>query len=198
MLDMVLVLAAGTAGGFANARQSIANSIAGVAFAVALVSPLSVVGIGLSLGGDAVPGIGLSIGQNGLAFGATLLFLNNFVAIVLASGLVFAAQGYGAIRSAIAGLACWLALAMIFFFPLGPAFSELVLANVQRSRMTELSRQKSLSNSRLPSYSVDLREGGLLYTEKEGISNRNITAEDVELWRDSFANNMSRPIHLMV
>ena len=198
LLDMAVALAAGAAGGFANTRSSIANSIAGVAIAVALVPPLSVVGIGLSLGNDAIPGIGLSIDHNGLAFGAILLFLTNLVAIVLASGLVFAAQGYGSIRSAIVGLTGWLAIAVIIFFPLGQAFTELLLTNALRSRMRELSRQGSLSNSRLISYSVDLREDGLLYVEMEGISNRDITAEDVEVLRDSLANYMGRPIHLKV
>ncbi|MEM8714352.1 MAG: DUF389 domain-containing protein [Cyanobacteria bacterium P01_A01_bin.3] len=198
LLDMAVALAAGAAGGFANTRRSIANSIAGVAIAVALVPPLSVLGIGLALGSDAVPGIGLSIGHNGLAFGATLLFLTNLVAIVLASGLVFASQGYGSIRSAIVGLTGWLAIAVIIFFPLGQAFTELLLTNVLRSRMRELSRSGTLDNSRLLSYSVDLREDGTLYIEMEGISNRDITSEDVEAWRDSLANYMGRPIHLKV
>ena len=198
LLDMAVAIAAGAAGGFANTRRSIANSIAGVAIAVALVPPLSVVGIGLSLGNNAIPGIGLSMGHNGLAYGATLLFLTNLVAIVLASGLVLAAQGYGSFRSAILGLTGWLAIAVIIFFPLGESFKELLLTNVLRSRIRELSQQGTFENSRLISYSVDLRENGLLYIEMEGISNRSITTADVEAWRDFLADYMGYPIHLKV
>lgn len=198
VLDMVVAIAAGTIGGFTNTRTSIANSIAGVAIAVALVPPLSVVGIGLSLGNDAIPGIGLTIDHNGLAYGATLLFLTNFVAIVLASGLVFAAEGYGSIRQAIVGLTGWLAAAVIIFVPLGQSFQELLITNTLRSRMRELSQQQALNNSRLISYSVELREDGMLCIEIEGVSDSSITTADVEAWRDSLANYMGRPIHLKV
>ena len=45
--DLFIGLAAGAAASFAYTRRSIANALPGVAIAVALVPPLSVVGIGL-------------------------------------------------------------------------------------------------------------------------------------------------------
>ncbi len=83
LLDLVIALAAGAAGAFATGREDVSDALPGVAIAVSLVPPLSVVGVCLA---------------DGLypdAFGAFLLFLTNFLAIVMAGLLVFAAMGYG-------------------------------------------------------------------------------------------------------
>lgn len=48
LLDLVIALAAGAAGAYAIGRQEIADSLAGVAIAISLVPPLSVVGISLA------------------------------------------------------------------------------------------------------------------------------------------------------
>ncbi len=81
LLDLLIALAAGGAGGYAISRPDVSDSLPGVAIAVALVPPLAVVGITLSAG------------QYALAAGAFLLFLTNLVGIILASGVVFAATG---------------------------------------------------------------------------------------------------------
>jgi uncharacterized membrane protein len=60
----------------------VANSLPGVAIAVALVPPLATIGVCLS------------IGFWGLAYGAFKLFLSNLVAIVFASAVVFASLGF--------------------------------------------------------------------------------------------------------
>ena len=51
LIDFGIAMAAGAAGAFANTRRSISTAMPGVAIAVALVPPLSVVGIGLAQGG---------------------------------------------------------------------------------------------------------------------------------------------------
>ena len=84
VLDLLVALAAGTAGAFATSRDDIADSIPGVAISIALVPPLCVVGISLSGG------------QWTDAWGALLLFLTNFLSILLAGGAVFALLGLGA------------------------------------------------------------------------------------------------------
>lgn len=68
-LDLVIALAAGCAGAFAQTRKSIMNSIAGVAIAVALVPPLAVTGVGLSLGHAAISETGASLREFGLQAG---------------------------------------------------------------------------------------------------------------------------------
>ena len=81
MNDLVVALAAGLAGAFAMSRDDVADSLPGVAIAIALVPPLCVVGI--SLGN----------GEWLDAWGAFLLFLTNCLSILLAGGAVFAIMG---------------------------------------------------------------------------------------------------------
>lgn len=81
-VDMLIALAAGAAGAFAIVNARVASGIAGVAIAVALVPPLGVVGV--SLHG----------GRFDDAGGAALLFLTNFVAIVLAASMTFVLTGF--------------------------------------------------------------------------------------------------------
>jgi uncharacterized hydrophobic protein (TIGR00271 family) len=80
---LLTALAAGAAGAFIASRSEIAEALGGVAIAIALVPPLCVVGISLKLG------------QLSAAAGASLLFLTNFLAILLAGGLIFVVLGLG-------------------------------------------------------------------------------------------------------
>ena len=81
LLDLLIALAAGAAGAFAIGRQEIADSLAGVAIAISLVPPLCVVGITLFHGGFTEAG------------GAFLLFLTNFIAILVAGTATFGLMG---------------------------------------------------------------------------------------------------------
>lgn len=86
LIDMLIALAAGAAGAYANVDRRVSDSIAGVAIAVALVPPLGVVGLTL---------------QAGLfedSMGAVLLFLTNLVSIILAATVVFFLSGYAPYR----------------------------------------------------------------------------------------------------
>ncbi len=80
--DLLIALAAGGAGGYAVCRQDVSDSLPGVAISVALVPPLAVVGLTLASHDPE------------LAIGAFLLFLTNFVGIILASGVVFVFVGF--------------------------------------------------------------------------------------------------------
>jgi len=87
LIDLIIALASGAAGAFATGREDVSDALPGVAIAVSLVPPLSVVGICLAAG------------AYGDALGAFILFLTNFLAIVLAGLIVFAVMGYsGATR----------------------------------------------------------------------------------------------------
>lgn len=81
--DLIVALAAGAAGAFAYSRDDVADSLPGVAIAIALVPPLSVAGIALSQGAWAAAG------------GALLLFATNLLSILLAGGIVFFLLGLG-------------------------------------------------------------------------------------------------------
>jgi uncharacterized hydrophobic protein (TIGR00271 family) len=81
-MDLVVALASGAAGAFALSREKVSDALPGVAIAISLVPPLCVVGIMLANG------------DPGAALGALLLFVTNFLAILIAGGGVLAFMGY--------------------------------------------------------------------------------------------------------
>jgi len=83
LVDLISAVATGFAGSIAFARRDVAAVLPGVAIAISLVPPLAVVGVCLGQGAVA------------LAIGALVLFISNFVALVLAGSLVFTTAGYG-------------------------------------------------------------------------------------------------------
>ena len=80
---LLTALGAGAVGAFITSRAEITEALGGVAIAISLVPPLCVVGISLQEG------------QLDAAAGASLLFLTNFLAILLAGGVVFMVLGLG-------------------------------------------------------------------------------------------------------
>ena len=125
LLDLGVAMAAGAAGAFVMSRESIRNSIAGVAISVALVPPLAVVGIGLAMGRRATADIGLSFREVGLfsggsdiAAGAFVLFLTNLAAIIVVAGIVMSFQGYGRWKRGIIGLTAVVAASILLIQPL--------------------------------------------------------------------------------
>ena len=81
LIDLIAALASGAAGAFCLSRDDIADSLPGVAISISLVPPLCVVGIALSAG------------EIDAAMGALLLFVTNFLSIILAGGAVLALLG---------------------------------------------------------------------------------------------------------
>lgn len=81
LIDLIAALASGAAGAFCLSREDVADSLPGVAIAISLVPPLCVVGLSLSAG------------EMEAATGALLLFITNFLAILLAGGAVFGILG---------------------------------------------------------------------------------------------------------
>jgi uncharacterized hydrophobic protein (TIGR00271 family) len=82
LLDLLVALAAGTAGAYAMARKDVSAALPGVAVAASLTPPLAVIGLSLSMGDVQVAG------------GAMLLFATNIAAISLAGGIVFLLVGF--------------------------------------------------------------------------------------------------------
>lgn len=81
LIDLVAAIATGAAGAFAQCREDVADTLPGVAIAISLVPPLTVVG--LTLEG----------GQPMQAWGALILFLTNVAAILLTGIIVMAMFG---------------------------------------------------------------------------------------------------------
>ncbi len=82
LVDLFAALATGLAGAFATGRKDVSDTLPGVAIAISLVPPLTNVGILLAAG---LPD---------LAMGSLLLFVTNYLAILLTGSLVFTMMGY--------------------------------------------------------------------------------------------------------
>ena len=169
LIDLGVAIASGIAGAIAWSRRKISNALPGVAIAVALVPPLCTVGIGLALGSSAVrdPLHPHLVEVQNIEFGAALLFLTNFVAILLFGGLVFLVQGYGRLRRAMIGLTISLVAIVVLGFPLASSFKDFLL----RSRVME-----TLSAVRLT-----VLVGG--YAHKHHLSVKTNVTETVQGWR---------------
>ena len=87
LLDLLVALVGGVAGGFTFLSASLSSVIVGVAIAIALVPPLTTCGILLARG---LPET---------AVGAFLLFLANFSAIAFGAMIVFLLAGYRSVAS---------------------------------------------------------------------------------------------------
>jgi uncharacterized hydrophobic protein (TIGR00271 family) len=82
LIDLLAALATGLAGSFAISRSDVSDTLPGVAIAISLVPPLANVGILLSAD------------RADLAYGSLLLFVTNYLAILLTGALVFGLMGY--------------------------------------------------------------------------------------------------------
>jgi len=127
LIDLVIAVAAAVAGAFTLSRDRLSNSIAGVAIAVALVPPLCVTGIGLSMGPEmvAVFGRGTVTGlHNQVSEGSFLLFLANLIGITVASLVMFMLQRYGRLQKAWRSLLLWIGLLGLLCIPLSSALHD--------------------------------------------------------------------------
>ena len=146
LIDLGIAIAAAVAGSFSMTRKQLSNSIAGVAIAVALVPPLCVSGIGLTLGSEmvAVFGHGTVAGlTNQIAEGSFLFFLANLIGITVTSLVVFLVQRYGSFRTCWRNLVVWLGLLSM---PLSSALHDFsvrqqmdaVFAHVEAGRLKRI------------------------------------------------------------
>ena len=106
LFDLGVAISAGIASAIALTRRSVADSLPGVAIAVAIVPPLCVAGISLSMG--KMPAF----------YGALLLFGVNLFAIIISAIIVFFLSGYGSIKSAFISMTVLTVMLTILAFPL--------------------------------------------------------------------------------
>ncbi len=201
--DLVVGLAAGAAASFAYTRRSIANALPGVAISVALVPPLSVVGIGLFLGNQITPGIGIVLEEQSLWIGALLLFLTNLVAIVFAAALILLLQAYGNWQRAVLGL--FLSLVSIFLvsLPLGFSFQELILRSRIRNYMAVIAHREFndliQQGSALRSINITTKENQELYIEFLLFAPRgSIVQRDIKVVQEFLSEKLKQPVNLKV
>lgn len=188
LIDLAIGLAAGAAGSFAKTRREIADALPGVAIAVALVPPLSVIGIGLALGSQAV------------TVGSTLLFLTNLGGIVLSSGLVFIWQGYGSIRRAQKGLTASTIMIMLLGIPLGISMRDLIIEEKTRSLVSRLVRVDAYTfrDTDIRRLSVKSEGKKLQVTLEVAAPEGSISGAQVNMVHEFLERELERPISLNV
>ena len=201
--DLVVGMAAGAAASFAYTRPSIANALPGVAISVALVPPLSVVGIGLFLGEKVTPGVGTSLQEGNLWTGALLLFLTNLVAIVFTAALIFLLQAYGNWQRAALGLLLSLIALFLVSLPLGFSFQSLILRAKVRHFMAVLAHREfnNLIRQGASLRSIDMRigEDEILYVGVVIFAPRgSFSQREVKLTQAFLSKKLDMPVNLKI
>lgn len=133
LLDLGVAIFAGAVGAYCQADEKLSDTLAGVAIAVALVPPLSVVGIGLAFGSFRV------------CIGAALLYATNLIGITIAGSLVFVLMGFTPLHQAKKGLAISAAVSIVLIVPLALSMRELVIENQISIKIKSILREKTLT-----------------------------------------------------
>lgn len=134
LLDLVGALATGAVASIALVRRDISDTLPGVAIAISLVPPLSVVGISLEAG------------AGGQSFGALLLFLTNVTAILAVGFVVMALYGVrtaGGREHAPRSRRAPLVITLMLVLVAAPLTSTSVLVIEQRAREDHVVRASS-------------------------------------------------------
>lgn len=180
LLDLGVAVVSGMAGAYANAREEVAKSLAGVAIAVALVPPLCVVGIGLGWMDAAV------------IQGASLLFITNLVGIAVAASLTFLALGFAPFRMARKGLVWSVSLFAIVSIPLYFAFEKVLEENGIMDTLSDPGVIHYLEDATISPLSVQL--GGETLIRIQITSRDPVTGHDLERVRNLFTVRLGRPV----
>ncbi len=210
LIDLGIALAAGGAAAFAYTRQSIANSIAGVAIAVALVPPLAVAGIGLAVGfkattatGAPLSEVGLWSGGSDIAAGAFILFLTNLIGIIFIAIVVFIFQRYGNWKKALLSLTLIMGLSLLVVEPLNQALDELIVKNrVLRLavKLTKTRPELVSGKTKIESVHVEYRDG-IIHVSIEGVIPKNEVLnfqERIDQLREVISADVGEPIVLHI
>ena len=185
LLDLGVALAAGAAGALAKSRRGISDALPGVAIAVALVPPLSVVGVGLAFGSPSI------------FFGSLLLFLTNLVGIIFSGGLVFLALRYGSVARAKRGMAIAVVTLVGLGIPLSLSFQDLAIKKQASNSVNDLIRQsETFSNSNIRSLSIQREEDRLVVDLNVEALPNSVSSKQINLVRDKLAQELGYPVEL--
>lgn len=114
LLDLGVAIISGIAAAYSKSHKEIAQSLAGVAIAVALVPPLAVTGIGLGRGDPA------------FFLQAFLLFSTNLVGIILAATFTFRVLGYSPAVKGRRGISIIVLLMVLITAPLYISYQQII------------------------------------------------------------------------
>ncbi|CAN5718837.1 DUF389 domain-containing protein [soil metagenome] len=188
LIDLAIGLAAGAAGAFATTRRDVASALSGVAIAVALVPPLSVIGIGLAFD------------SRDVVIGSTLLFLTNLSGIILSGGLIFVWQDYGSMKRARRGLLASTLMITLLGIPLGLALRDFVIEERARTSVGSIIRQENdiFRETDIRRLQVNSRGKSLMVTLEVAAPAGSISAADVDSVHRFLEDKLKRPVKLDV
>lgn len=188
LLDLLVALAAGTAGAFAQAKQKVADALPGVAIAVALAPPLSVIGIGLAMRSWAI------------SEGASLLFLTNLAGIVLSGAIVFIWQEYGSLHKAKRGLFFTTISVLFIGLPLSFSLRELIVEAQAKKMIETLIRRQTVTfgNTHIRELHIQAIDELLLIELEVSAPIGNISERQVLLVRSFLEEKLEQPLELDV
>lgn len=145
LLDLGVALFAGAVGAYCQTNEKLADTLAGVAISVALVPPLSVVGIGLAFNSVSVWS------------GAALLYATNLIGITAAGAIVFLIMGYTPLKQAKKGLAVTAAMTLLLIVPLALSMRELVLENQLEGSVRRILKEKTFTFKGIQLHSLHVK-----------------------------------------
>jgi len=184
LLDLMVAIVSGIAAAYALNNEKIVGSLAGVAIAVALVPPLATAGIGL---GWMDPHV---------FYQAFLLFLTNFVGIVLAASLTFLVMGFAPIERARKGLGYALATASIIAIPLYLSFSTMAFDSRVRSVLDQ--KHYMVSGKEIQIEAVSLEHGDVLVIRCDLVVREMLGQRELHRFRETLQEELGVPIVLEV
>ncbi|MGB3293112.1 MAG: TIGR00341 family protein [Phormidesmis sp.] len=185
LIDLAIGLAAGAAGAFATTRRDVASALSGVAIAVALVPPLSVIGIGIAFGSQDV------------VVGSSLLFLTNLAGIILSGGLIFVWQDYGSLRRARRGLLASTVIIAVLGIPLGFSLRRLIVQERARTLVGSIIRSdvSPFEDATIRRLRVD-SQGKVMMVRLEVAATGNVSADQVKSTHQILERELARPVNL--
>lgn len=193
-LDLLVALASGAAAAYALSKKNIGATLPGVAIAVAVLPPLSVVGIGFALRTPEV------------ALGGALTFLANIVAINFAASAVFWLMNFSpkfsltAQKETMSKLKTSAVLLLLISIPLAWIMWQSVSASSTRAAVGAVlsSQIDGIPQSRLVDFSFEYQKDGSLMVSATIDSTKEITQDKSEEIRTALEKNLKEPIDLQL
>lgn len=184
LIDLGIAITAGAMGGFGIIRKGISDTLAGTAIAVALMPPLCVVGISLTMH------------YYSFAFGAFLLYFTNLLGITLACMIVFIVSGYTKPNQA---LGWTILLTLLLVIPLGASFYRLIQQqSIERDIKTKLVNETITVGKEVENVTINV----LWTREKPKITvtletDKEITPNQVRLVQDFLRQRLNQELDLV-
>lgn len=184
LLDLGVAVFAGAIGAYCQANEKLTDTLAGVAISVALVPPLSVLGIGIAF--NAPP----------IWSGAALLYATNLVGITFAGALVFLVMGFSPLKQAKKGLAISMFIAILLGIPLALSMTELILENQISVSIKKLLKEKTFTFRGVQLHDVQVKKfrTPMSVIATVWANDRPITKHQVRLVQDFLARELKAPI----